>query len=123
MEAGRAAFVAGQSDAAAQLTNEAAELAPDDALLQADVAFARWHLQSEQIGTWNQLYPAFVASAEGIADLDPARAARMLQYAFDYKLFAFEVHEARMLVERAWQLLGGTCRVRAGRGPHLPGCG
>ena len=56
-----------------------------------------------------------MASAEGIADLDPLRAARMLQYAFDYKMDAFEVDDARMLVERAWQLLGATSR-RCGGG-------
>jgi DNA-binding CsgD family transcriptional regulator len=103
LDAGAAAFRGGLEPLAARYIDEASSLA-DDPLLRADIVHARWNVRP---GGFDALHRSYVAEAEAVAGLDPARAARMLSFAGDFAGDAASFVVAQGLWGRAWDLLGG----------------
>ena len=108
LAAGNAAFLAGQRSHGVGLIERAAELA-DDPLLRAEVAESSWDVEAQP---WALAYRSLVQAAEEVASLQPQLAAEMLAYAFDHAVQARPLHEAGVLAERTWELLGRR---------HVPG--
>ncbi len=103
VDASRAAFAAGQPALARSLLDQAEPLA-DDEVLRADVALARFDLQSAD---WAQLLASFLRAADAVAEHDRRRAARMYSTAGDYQFTTGSVDGAQACIDRAWSLIDG----------------
>ena len=104
LRSGEAAWSAGHSDLARELLEQAEGLT-EDPLLAADIEVAKWWAVCSGADP-SALFEPLVAAADGIAQLDPRRSAKMFAIASDYAFDVLDIDRARRLAARAERIIG-----------------